>query len=97
MKINYDGKEINVELTEEAWLTNRSFPENFHDADMGEEYIDEWCASARDTEGNEYQIIWHFSEIKGQETLEAENLPWDDIDKIYDVTLKVLQKAKGGE
>lgn len=64
-------------LTSYAERTNRLFPGWWGDAEEGEEYVDEWGASAIDEAGEEYEVVFQFDRVKGDEE-EADGLPWDD-------------------
>lgn len=82
-----DGKLEAIELNsdDECAPTNRVFPGWWGDAlQDGDDYWSEWACRATDSDGNEYQIVWQFPAVKGQEP-EDDEWPWDDesyIDRI---------------
>ena len=68
-------------MTGQSELTNRVFPNWWGDAAEGETYISEWFAPAVDVDGNEYQVIWQFDQVRGDEQ-EPDSLNWDDVYKV---------------
>ena len=78
----YVGYGIKLTQVDPAERTSASFPFSFQNVEIGEEYIDEFSAKAVDNEGNEYELIWHFTQIKGQEQ-DDDYLDWDSA--LYDV------------
>jgi len=63
-------------LTREADFSNRMFPGWYGDAEEGEEYTVEFSCDAI-ADGNEYQVYWQFSAVKGEEP-EADEYPFDE-------------------
>lgn len=70
-------------LINDAEQTNRllPYPKNYHEVESGEEYDFEMRAIAEDEEGNRYEVLWIFSDTKGDE----KELDCFDYDDIYDV------------
>lgn len=70
-------------LINDAEQTGRllPYPKNYHEVESGEEYDFEMRAIAEDEEGNRYEVLWIFSDIKGDE----KELDCFDYDDIYDV------------
>ena len=75
----FEGKEY--DLTSEADYSNRSFDGCFQDADDGQDYWMELCASAVDDDGVEYLVTWIFTSTKGEEA----ELDSYDYSSAYDV------------
>lgn len=57
------------------------YPKNYHEVAFGEEYDFEMSAIAEDEDGNRYEVLWIFSDTKGDE----KELDCFDYDDIYDV------------
>ena len=74
--VTIDGKIYS--LTEQAELTNRVFPGWWGDAESGETYTSEWSARAIGPDGEPYEMIWQFEQVKGSEQ-EPDTLDWDDV------------------
>lgn len=70
-------------LINDAEQTDRllPYPKNYHEVESGEEYDFEMRAIAEDEEGNRYEVLWIFSDTKGDE----KELDCFDYDDIYDV------------
>lgn len=70
-------------LISDAEQTGRllPYPKNYHEVESGEEYDFEMRANAEDEEGKRYEVLWIFSDIKGDE----KELDCFDYDDIYDV------------
>ena len=73
----HDGQEIEIEVTHEAYPSSRLFSGCFTEAEEGEEYISEWILRGRDAVGEEWEVTYHFTETKGEES-DADCLPWED-------------------
>lgn len=69
-------------LINDAEQTDRllPYPKNYHEVESGEEYDFEMRAIAEDEEGNRYEVLWIFSDTKGDE----KELDCFDYDDIYD-------------
>lgn len=74
--VEVKGLELTFWLTSQAELSNRVFDGWWGDAEEGEPYTAEWSCPAIDMDGNEYEIVWQFDEVKGQER-EPDAYPWD--------------------
>lgn len=72
---------LNIGNTD-AQPTNRVFTGWWGDAEQGEEYTSEWSDTVIGSDGERYEVIWQFTEIKGDESDDASNYPWDDINCI---------------
>lgn len=70
-------------LINDAEHTSRllPYPKNYHEVAYGEEYDFEMRAIAEDEDGNRYEVLWIFSDTKGDE----KELDCFDYDDIYDV------------
>lgn len=58
--------------------TSRLFDGGFQGAAEGETYSAEYSAPADDFLGHPVEIFWRFDQVRGSETEEASDLPWDD-------------------
>lgn len=65
-------------LTDQAELTNRVFPGWVGDVETGESYTSEWAANATGPDGESYQVVWQFEQVKGKEQ-EPDMLNWNDV------------------
>lgn len=65
--VEFAGK--TYKLINQADFSDTCFPSgsNFQDVGEGETYLFEMVARAVDDEGNEYEVSWVFSAIKGEE------------------------------
>ena len=68
---------IEIEVTQEAYASNRLFFGCFSNAEEGEEYTTEWILRGRDADGERWEVTYHFTETKGEES-DADGLPWGD-------------------
>ena len=75
--IEYHGKAYR--LKEHATLSNRVFRGWFGDAKEGESYAAEYRASAIDESGSNWQIVWHFETIRGEEPEDESDYNWGDV------------------
>lgn len=64
--VEFAGK--TYKLTNQAFISDRCLPDqNYHEVAEGETYLFEMVAHAVDDEGNECQVSWVFSAVKGEE------------------------------
>lgn len=82
--VDFEGRAYALKW--QAELTNRVFTGWWGDAAAGEKYIVEFDAPAIDEDGNEYLVVWHFNDVKGEETDDCGSYPWflgpDDVTPI---------------
>ena len=69
-----------VELTvvSEINRTNAPFAESFASVDEGDDYVDQWSANAKDSNGNQYVVVWEFTQTKGDECHDSDLDFWGD-------------------
>ena len=67
---------VAVALLGQAELTNRLFNGCYSDVSDGESYISERSCKGIDRNGEQYEIIWRFDEVKGSELEDAGSYDW---------------------
>ena len=83
-KVEHEG--ITYHLTEEAYTESAaSHPGDWSNVDYGEECFIQFQAPAVDEDGKEYEVIWRFDVIKGEEPEDGGEYDWDDPGNIVSV------------
>lgn len=85
-KYNHDASENGVvefggksyALDGQAELSCRLFDGCWSNVAAGEEYTAEWSCAATGEDGQRYEVVWQWQEIKGEEQEDASNYNWDD-------------------
>lgn len=78
---------VKYESTGYAEMSNRIFPGGGEDACDGEEYTIEFYEPAIDSAGREVNIVWHFTDIYGDEEEDHGRFPWEDSSHIVGVLI----------
>jgi len=58
--------------------TDVFYPESFASVDGGDDYVDQWSATAKDSNGNQYVVVWEFTQTKGDECHDSDLDFWGD-------------------
>ena len=73
-------------VTQEAYPSNNVFPHCFQEAEEGEEYISEYVLKGHDKDGQDWEVVYRFMEIKGEEK-EPDSLPWENHENIHRIQM----------
>jgi hypothetical protein len=68
--------EVRADAIDLATLSNRLFTGCFQEAQEGEKYIEEWEENYSAENGQSFTAVYHFVQVKGQET-HSDFLPFD--------------------
>lgn len=74
-EVEFEGKTYALEG--QAEISCRLFDYCWSNVDDGEDYIAEWSCYAIGEDGERYEVIWRWWEVKGEEQEDASNYDWD--------------------
>lgn len=75
-EVEFEGK--SYALDGQAELSCRLFYGCWSNVAAGEEYTAEWSCYATGEDGQRYEVVWRWQEVKGEEQEDASNYNWDD-------------------